>query len=688
MKKQTPAQRRKRRHAGLPRPQWWTIVAVVSIFTSVLAVRFTSATWQNPTCDPDINPDSCNAAAPINVSGASQTKNGPLTVTVNTGSNALTVSSGPTGSAAALSITSSGSGYGLDVNNTATGQALRVSSSGATTAVNITQNQSGGTAVLANVAGSAGGVGIDGRSTTGTTGVGVSGVGTQSGIEGKGQTNGVGVRGLGAGTGSGVQGTIQSGGTGYAGSFDGSNSSLALSTNNGRVTMNSGVLNYPTLQVSNTATASGAGSAITADNQSSTAAGIYGVGKNNFGVSGNTNSFNFAGVLGCYNSTANCATLGGGTYAGFFNGPILVEGDAQFKRIAAADSLQETTLQGQLGDNATIHINRAGPTDPFAFESSGNYMWMCNRVAPLVLTKYRSSDMHTVLSVALPANTNCQDMVFDGSDIWIASDGTVTGVIQVNAYTGGMLTIPIASEIKGVAYDGAYVWATGYSTDEIFRIDPATSTVNATFPALTGGAPFGITHAMGVIWVTYQDSIGGQFYVSRMNKDGSGFISVPVSTLNPQHLVFDGEYIWVASSGGVGQVARIDTTTNTQQTSYNTPTVIRDIVFDGNSLWVNDPGLRTLYVIRPLDGVVINTIQVPSPLGTGFLERIAFDGHSVWYSMNNDNLVGHYQLPWSTGYHDGSVTDGVSIYDGVSGTYTCVQSDGVGGIVTFAGLCP
>lgn len=685
-------QRSKQQIKKTNRKSSWLWVLVVAGVVSGVVMQQVTAAWQDPTCDPNTNPDTCNAAAPLNVSAAAQTKNGPLTVTVNTGTNALTVNTGATGSPVALAVNSAGGGYGIDVANNATSGALRITSTGANTAATITQNQSGGTGLAVTVGGSTGGQAITGTSTTSTTGLGVIGLGSAIGVYGSGQTNGVGVQGRGVGTGSGVVGTIDTGGTAPAGYFDGTNSAYALATTSGRVAMTSAIANTPTLGVASTLTGATGPSAIAAENAGSGSPAIYGNGKNSYGVSGNTQDYNYAGVLGCYGSSTNCALLGSGTYAGYFNGPTLVEQTLQVNSIAAADTQQELKPQGQYSDNSFTQFAIATQTNPAAIESSGDYLWVCNRTAAYIVRQVRPSDGKYVGSVTLPANFVCSDMVYDGAYIWVSSDGATTGVVRINVANLTASYYAIAATINGLTFDGGNLWATGFNTNSVYKINTSSGAVSATYAGLAGGGPYGIVHAGGVLyWVNY-NPVGGKQYLSKMNIDGTAFGNYQITALQPQRIVFDGDEVWIPStilnSAAQAPLTGFDVSGLTERHVYNLSEASRDIVFDQNFLWVSAPTGRHLIIVRPLDGTIINTIAANSPSGAGTLERIYFDGHAVWYSMSTDNQIGRYLVPWNDGYSNGNVFLGISLYDAASNTYTCLQSNGTGGVKSAAGLCP
>lgn len=137
----------------------WLILAFPSL---------TLAQWAEPTCDPSVNPDDCNVSAPLNVSGATQTKQGGLNIVgsmtigqgftlssggiLNLPSNSITdvfvrddVTAGQfirgTGTTGAVDLSS----WSVDASGAANSEVVGVLPSGAATVQDIWVNQTGDT---------------------------------------------------------------------------------------------------------------------------------------------------------------------------------------------------------------------------------------------------------------------------------------------------------------------------------------------------------------------------------------------------------------------------------------------------------------------------------------------------------------------------------------------------------------
>ncbi len=130
------------------------ILTLVLCASTALPAR---AEWNQPSCNPDLvgpTDSSCLVSAPLNVSDASQTKTGPLTVqdTVNAGD--LNVSSAYMGSGRVIITTSSGNALAITHNDAVT-QALTVSTGSTESGVQVTQSGSGNGLYVLSISGPA-----------------------------------------------------------------------------------------------------------------------------------------------------------------------------------------------------------------------------------------------------------------------------------------------------------------------------------------------------------------------------------------------------------------------------------------------------------------------------------------------------------------------------------------------------
>jgi len=92
-----------------------------------------------------------------------------------------------------------------------------------------------------------------------------------------------------------------------------------------------------------------------------------------------------------------------------------------------------------------------------------------------------------------------------------------------------------------------------------------------------------------------------------------------------QGITFDGQFLWISSAGSTDKIFQLDASGDTLVVikSFDAPPqkrgTVRDISWDGNSLWAINSGSSTykipatLYELNPADGSIRSEIVVPSP---------------------------------------------------------------------------
>lgn len=92
-----------------------------------------------------------------------------------------------------------------------------------------------------------------------------------------------------------------------------------------------------------------------------------------------------------------------------------------------------------------------------------------------------------------------------------------------------------------------------------------------------------------------------------------------------QGITCDGEFLWISSAGTTDKIFQIDASGDSLVVikTFDAPPqkrgTVRDIAWDGNSLWALNSGSTTyktpatLYELNPVDGAIRSEIEVPSP---------------------------------------------------------------------------
>jgi virginiamycin B lyase len=148
--------------------------------------------------------------------------------------------------------------------------------------------------------------------------------------------------------------------------------------------------------------------------------------------------------------------------------------------------------------------------------------------------------------------------------------------------------IPLPSFGMGVVADYGSVWVTGYTANQLYRIDPHRNVVAATVPI--GGTPVVVTSAAGSVWVlNYDDGsvqrIDGQTgAIIATIKVGHGGTRVDIAS--------GGGYVWVATDENT--VAKIDPMTNSVVNRFNVKGLGDGIRYGAGSLWVSGSKIQRI----------------------------------------------------------------------------------------------
>ncbi|MEP6636800.1 MAG: hypothetical protein ABJB97_08750 [Acidobacteriota bacterium] len=207
---------------------------------------------------------------------------------------------------------------------------------------------------------------------------------------------------------------------------------------------------------------------------------------------------------------------------------------------------------------------------------------------------WRPTSAGAVRAINLAPNATPKSIVCDGKDVWTAN-GLIGTVSRVDAASGRLLqTWTGMSDASAVIACAGQVFVTalqGVNTPaRLYVINPEATTAGAA--------------------TLFQGNIGFQ----------------------PEQITFDGTFLWTAnrndfSSGG--SITRIDVATalaDTFNVGFDTP---QDILWDGENLWVSDPGLNALLRVNPNTGAVLDSIAVNLP------RTLLFDGTNLWVTTGS-----------------------------------------------------
>ena len=138
------------------------------------------------------------------------------------------------------------------------------------------------------------------------------------------------------------------------------------------------------------------------------------------------------------------------------------------------------------------------------------------------------------------------------------------------------------------------------------------------------------------IWVTSSGEVNTLGTVTKFHAvTGTVLATVTVGT-TPAGLCFDGTNIWVCneSSGGGGNITKILASTGAIVGTYTVGSNPEACCFDGTYVWVANGGSASVSKVLASSGAVVATVTV----GTAPIE-ICFDGASIWVTSTDSNTV-------------------------------------------------
>jgi YVTN family beta-propeller protein len=243
-----------------------------------------------------------------------------------------------------------------------------------------------------------------------------------------------------------------------------------------------------------------------------------------------------------------------------------------------------------------------------------------------------------ILSVT-PLGSAPIEMAFDGANVWV-TDYTSSDVTIVDAGGNVVKTIPLpGANPEGVLFDGKYIWIAnnGVGANSVSKFDVSTQSLIATYPV--GLNPDGLAFDGTYIWVT--NSYNNDVW--KISRDSGAYIDGYGTGIFPLSVIYDGANMWIGNgrggsagspvSGG-GSLTKIRASDGATLGTYAVGSVVRGLLFDGTSIWVCNSGDNTVSRLRFSDVALLETYS------TGKAPRgVAFDGSKIWIANSGDDTL-------------------------------------------------
>jgi YVTN family beta-propeller protein len=254
---------------------------------------------------------------------------------------------------------------------------------------------------------------------------------------------------------------------------------------------------------------------------------------------------------------------------------------------------------------------------PVGVAFDGSNIWVANQGSNTV-TKLVASTGTVVGTYSVGSNPF--GVAFDGTNIWVTNEGsnTVTALLASTGATVGTYTV--GKFPRGVAFDGTNIWVTNISDNTVTKLLASTGATVGTYTV--GGAPDALAFDGINIWVANQGSNTVTKLVASTGATVGAYSAG--AAFAPYALAFDGTNIWVAGAGG-NSVTELSASNGALVGTYTVGSFPESLAFDGTNIWVANSGSSTVTKLLASTGAVLGTYTLTSSPG-----GVAFDGTNIW----------------------------------------------------------
>jgi YVTN family beta-propeller protein len=241
--------------------------------------------------------------------------------------------------------------------------------------------------------------------------------------------------------------------------------------------------------------------------------------------------------------------------------------------------------------------------------------------------------------VSYPVASGARALAYDGANMWVVGGSTLTRIPVSNVRSGSTTVYPtsLGSSLSAVAFDGINIWVSNSSQNLVYVINPQTAAVLGTISTF-GQGPMGMAFDGKLMWVVDQGS--SQFELIQWLGGGGISHTAPIALPgNPGgSLAFDGTNMWIPYNLGAccgGGVAISPAANASAFTPVTIPTGFglgTGAAFDGNNIWLD--GMGGAFKLSA-SGTVLSTVNV-DPGAAG----MAFDGTHVWVACQGGSPYG------------------------------------------------
>jgi len=163
----------------------------------------------------------------------------------------------------------------------------------------------------------------------------------------------------------------------------------------------------------------------------------------------------------------------------------------------AHGNMSGTVSKVRPSDGAVLASYSSGGACAIGLEFDGTNLWIANWCGGGIVTKMDPASGAILASYGV---FTCNDIAFDGENVWITS-GNNDQIVKLRASDGANQgTFAVGASPVGVTFDGTHVWVMNSADDTVTRLRAMDGTVVDTFPA--GGAPLRGVFDGASIWIS------------------------------------------------------------------------------------------------------------------------------------------------------------------------------------------
>ncbi len=230
-------------------------------------------------------------------------------------------------------------------------------------------------------------------------------------------------------------------------------------------------------------------------------------------------------------------------------------------------------------------------------------------------------------SASFPVGISSYGVAFDGAHMWV-TDFSINNVTKLRSSDGANLgKFPVGANPIDVAFDGSSIWVTNSGDGSVTKLRASDGANLGTFQI--GGLPMGIAFDGACMWV----ADGAQNRVIKLQASNGANLGAFAVGNSPARVAFDGAHIWVSNYVD-STVTKLRASDGANLGTFGVGQAPYGLAFDGAHIWVANSGANTVSRLRASDGANLGLLVVGNnPFG------VAFDGANIWVTNSGSYSV-------------------------------------------------